>query len=103
VVFHERLLARLVPLAGHSSVTVRQPRVRRTSQAMADAVFRLDRMNVRSLESEAKGDERSTMTQAPLASVRPIDTLTDAGRLLHPKVLEGRVAQLAEQLTLNLL
>ena len=68
-----------------------------TSQTKADAVFRLDRMNVRSLESEAKGDERSTMTQAPLSSVRP----TDGGRLLHPQIFEGRVAQLAEQLTLN--
>ena len=101
MVFHERLLARLLPLAGHSSVSVSQPCVRRTLQAMADAVAKLDKMNTHSVESKAKGDERSTMTQAPLASVRPTDTLTDAGRLLHPQVLEGRVAQLAEQLTLN--
>ena len=95
----------ITKLAGHSSVTVSQRYVHPTPQAMEDAVSRLDRMNARSLKSETKGDRafnrpaQNAQTPAVTGNELAPELAPTSGHELQ--VMEGRVAQLAEQLTLN--
>jgi hypothetical protein len=89
-------------LAGHGSVSVSQRYVHPTPQAMDEAVSRLDRMNAASLESKTDdGNEQFSNPLAGIVSTGRTDTPVDTDSFLHPQVIEGRVAQLAEQLTLN--
>jgi len=95
----------IMKLAGHSSVTVSQRYVHPTPQAMEDAVAKLDNMNARSLESmlidSCKRDRSGSTDQRIEVLAKPTDTRTDTALVPPSQVLEGRVAQLAEQLTLN--
>jgi hypothetical protein len=94
----------IMKLAGHSSVTVSQRYVP-TPQAMEDAVAKLDNMNARSLESilidSCRRDRSGSIDQRVEVLAKPTDTRTDTALVPPSQVLEGRVAQLAEQLTLN--
>jgi hypothetical protein len=87
-------------------LTVRQHYVHPTPQAMEDAVAKLDNMNARSLEStlidSCRRDRSGSIDQRVEVLAKMTDTRTDnRARPAVPQVLEGRVAQLAEQLTLN--
>jgi hypothetical protein len=68
---------------------------------MEDAVGRLDRMNAPSLKSNTEGSERPAAVAHPVLTAEPTGTTTDTDHLPHQQVIDGRVAQLAEQLTLN--
>jgi integrase len=80
----------IMKLAGHGSVTVSQRYVHPTPQAMEQAVAKLDAMNSRALVVGTEACREPESLQFPLQS---------SHRSLQ--VIEGRVAQLAEQLTLN--
>ena len=96
----------IMRLAGHSSVTVSQRYVHPTPQAMEEAVAKLDNMNVRSLKSlrtssaqQSRPDSGNAHTE-DWAQAELTPQLTP-GSPHSPQVIDGRVAQLAEQLTLN--
>ncbi len=92
----------IMRLAGHSSVSVSQRYVHPTPQAMEDAVSRMDRMNARWLQSNRdSGQDSGRATGFLQARNGPTGTTTDTDLLPDPQVIDGRVAQLAEQLTLN--
>ncbi len=94
----------IMRLAGHSSVSVSQRYVHPTPQAMEDAVLRMDRMNARWLQSKSDRDSGQDSKRASgflPARNRPTGTTTGTDQQLQPQVIDGRVAQLAEQLTLN--
>ena len=93
-------------LAGHGSVTVSQRYVQPTPRALEDAVAKLDNMNRRSLKSV--GTSSPERFHSGSADVNSCDSDgTELTPQLTPQsprslqVIEGRVAQLAEQLTLN--
>ena len=96
----------IMKLAGHSSVTVSQRYVHPTPQAMEDAVARLDNMNARSLQSlsmvsaeRPRTDSTDSRGQVLVQNVLAPELTPRSGGC--PQVIDGRVAQLAEQLTLN--
>jgi len=96
----------IMKLGGHGSVTVSQRYVHPTPQAMEDAVAKLDNMNRRSLKSIGTGSpERFHSGSADVNSCDSDGTELTPQLTPHfprnPQVIEGRVAQLAEQLTLN--
>ena len=96
----------IIRLGGHGGVTVSQRSVHPPPQTMEDAVAKLDNMNRRSLKSI--GTSSPERLQRGSADVNSCDS--DGTELTpqltphsprNPQVIEGRVAQLAEQLTLN--
>ena len=93
-------------LAGHSSVTVSQRYVHPTPPAMQDAVAKLDNMNARSLKSITMGSgerlrfDSGDACAGVLGQTQLTPQLTP-GSPRSLQVIDGRVAQLAEQLTLN--
>ena len=96
----------IMKLAGHGSVTVSQRYVHPTPRAMEDAVAKLDNMNVRSLKSIGKGSsenvcECSEDLGPKLSGRTELTPQLTPHFPRNPQVIEGRVAQLAEQLTLN--
>jgi hypothetical protein len=72
---------------------------------MEDAVAKLDSLNARSLKSTKMSSAARFRFASGGAlggfSHKRTDTRTDTGLSTNPQVIEGRVAQLAEQLTLN--
>ena len=96
----------IMKLAGHGSVTVSQRYIHPTPRAIEDAVAKLDNIVMRSLESIGSGSSERLCER-----LQDVDPQFSAGTELtpqltphsprNPQVIEGRVAQLAEQLTLN--
>jgi integrase len=80
----------IMKLAGHSSVTVSQRYVHPTPQAMEVAFARLEELNSQALAAGSSAETDNYPLHIPLQSAK-----------VDPQVVEGRVAQLAEQLTLN--
>ena len=93
-------------LGGHGSVTVSQSYVHPTPQAMEDAVAKLDNMNRRSLKSIGTSSPEQFHSGSEDVNSCDSDGTELTPQLTpqfprNPQVIEGRVAQLAEQLTLN--
>ncbi len=95
----------IMKLAEHGSVTVSQRYVHPTPAAMEDAVARLDFMNARSIESMSMDSAKRVVSESADRRgevwVNQLTPELTPDSLRHLQVIEGRVAQLAEQLTLN--